>query len=167
MMSQNAIQAYSELNGTMFHGRMFHVLPAKSSMVVKLHDEESIDSKNNFKDKKLKDLKKNATSSHNWNSLFIGANAVSDAIAKNYGKSKEEVFESSTGGSGAAVRLANPSEARKAFKNLAYTKFKHKKMIRIKIQQGKKHLKIMRMRQIMMMLLYCHLKIIQHSLLKI
>lgn len=38
MMPQNAIQAYSELNGKMFHGRMFHILPAKN-LEIKLHDE--------------------------------------------------------------------------------------------------------------------------------
>lgn len=101
-MPENAVQAYNELNGSMFHGRMFHLLPGKSADKV---DSDDGDPKN-FKDKKRKELKKTATSAHNWNTLFMGPNVVAEIIAKTYGKSKEEVLESSTGGSGAAVRLA-------------------------------------------------------------
>lgn len=87
----------------MFQGRMFHILPGKAQDRNPSQDDS--DNKN-FKDKKLKDLKKASTQAYNWNTLFMGTNAVSEAIAKKYGKSKEEVLESSTGGSGAAVRLA-------------------------------------------------------------
>lgn len=101
-MPQDAYTAYNELNGTMFQGRMFHILPGKSSDKAKVEDEPK-----NYKDKKLKDMKRTASSAaHNWNSLFINANVVGDVIANSFGKSKEEVLESSTGGSGAAVRLA-------------------------------------------------------------
>lgn len=103
LMPENAVQAYSELNGTMFQGRMFHILPAKTNE--KKTVEDSSDA-TNYKDKKMKDLKKSANLAHNWNSLFMGANAVADAIAKTYGKSKEDVLSSTTGGSDAAVRLA-------------------------------------------------------------
>lgn len=101
-MPQNAYTAYNELNGTMFHGRMFHILPGKSCDKTTVEQEDP----KNYKDKKLKDMKKTAsTAVHNWNSLFINANAVGDAIAKSFGKSKEDVLDV-TGGSGAAVRLA-------------------------------------------------------------
>jgi multiple RNA-binding domain-containing protein 1 len=43
--------------------------------------------------------------SHNWNTLFLGSNTVADAISRTYGKSKEEVIDSSADGSNAAVRL--------------------------------------------------------------
>lgn len=197
-MPQDAVHAYTELNGTMYQGRMFHVLPGKS---VEKKSNDNEDNKN-YKDKKLRDMKKNASSSHNWNSLFMGMNAISEDIAKRIGKSKVEILDTTMGGSAAAVRLAlgetqvvlemkqflesngvrleafesdnvkrsktiilvknlpasteleeieskfaafgviqkiilppngitclvkfeNPSEARKAFKNLAYTKYKH------------------------------------------
>lgn len=99
-MPENAVQAYNELNGTMFHGRMFHLLPGKANDTKA--ESEDIDSKNNYKDKKRKELKKTAGSAHNWNTLFMGTNAVAEIMAKTYGKSKEEVLE----GSEAAVRLA-------------------------------------------------------------
>jgi len=101
-MPENAVQAYNELNGTMFHGRMFHLLPGKSNDKTEADESDP----KNFKDKKRKELKKTASSAHNWNTLFMGTNAVAEIISKVYGKSKEEVLESSTGGSGAAVRLA-------------------------------------------------------------
>ncbi|CAG9806152.1 unnamed protein product [Chironomus riparius] len=102
LMPENAVQAYNELNGTMFHGRMFHLLPGKSNDKTEADESDP----KSFKDKKRKELKKTASSAHNWNTLFMGPNAVAEIISKVYGKSKEEVLESSTGGSGAAVRLA-------------------------------------------------------------
>ena len=33
-----------------------------------------------------------AGSSHNWNTLFLGSNAVADAIAKAYNTTKENVL---------------------------------------------------------------------------
>jgi multiple RNA-binding domain-containing protein 1 len=102
MMPEDAVRAYSELNGTLFQGRMFHILPGKAN---DKKEAEEGDEKN-YKDKKRKELKKTAASAHNWNTLFMGANVVAELIARAYGKSKEEVLESATGGSGAAVRLA-------------------------------------------------------------
>lgn len=103
-MPEHAVQAYTELNGTMFNGRMFHILPAKTNETKPQEEEKS--NETNFKDKKLNDLKKSASLAHNWNSLFMGANAVADVISRTYGKSKEDVLGSATGGSEAAVRLA-------------------------------------------------------------
>lgn len=103
-MPEHAVSAYTELNGTLFHGRMFHILPAKTNENKPVEEEKS--DATNFKDKKLKDMKKTAQLAHNWNSLFMGANAVADAISRTYGKSKEDVLGSATGGSEAAVRLA-------------------------------------------------------------
>lgn len=90
----------------MFHGRMFHILPGKAN---EAKDEVSADDNEdsgNYKSKKQKELKQTAGSSHNWNTLFMGTNAVADIIATSYGRSKEEVLESSSGGTNAAVRLA-------------------------------------------------------------
>jgi multiple RNA-binding domain-containing protein 1 len=102
MMPEHAVVAYTELNGTLFHGRMFHVLPGKAN-------DRNIDDEDgggNFKKKKQQELRKTAGLTHNWNTLFLGSNAVAEVMSKTYGKSKEEVLDSSTGGSNAAVRLA-------------------------------------------------------------
>lgn len=101
-MPEHAVVAYNELNGTMFHGRMFHVLPGKANDKIDFEE----DGGGNFKKKKQQELRKTAGLTHNWNTLFLGSNAVAEVMSKTYGKSKEEVLDSSTGGSNAAVRLA-------------------------------------------------------------
>ncbi|KAG8037374.1 hypothetical protein G9C98_005584 [Cotesia typhae] len=144
-----------------------------------------------YKEKKELKKKGTANSSHNWNTLFLGQNAIADAIASTYNTTKEKVLEDGGKGTSVAVRLAlgetqlveqtrkfleengvrleafnqppdkrsttiflvknlpamttvqelreifakhgvialveyvEPSEARAAFKKLAYTKFKH------------------------------------------
>ncbi|XP_053691377.1 probable RNA-binding protein 19 [Sabethes cyaneus] len=105
LMPEHAVLAYNELNGTFFHGRMFHILPGKvneSEQEQKEEDESGL----NFKQKKEKQLKKLAQSSHNWNTLFMGENAIAEVVAKKYGKTKEEVLTAEGGTTSAAVRLA-------------------------------------------------------------
>ncbi|XP_035911634.1 probable RNA-binding protein 19 [Anopheles stephensi] len=104
MIPEHAVTAYNELNGTFLQGRMFHILPAKVSddPDTKEGDEHGSD----YQKKKEQTLKKTAQSSHNWNTLFIGENAVAEAVAKKYGTSKEQILVSSEGETSAAVRLA-------------------------------------------------------------
>lgn len=59
-----------------------------------------------YKQKKELELKKTAGSAHNWNTLFIGANAVANTLAKSYKTTKEQILDTAGGGSSAAVRLA-------------------------------------------------------------
>lgn len=88
VMPEHAVKAYNDLNGSMFHGRMFHLLPAKIDDAQK---EGDLDDEINYKLKKTKKLQKTAGSSHNWNSLFLGPNAVAEILAKNYDVTKEGV----------------------------------------------------------------------------
>jgi multiple RNA-binding domain-containing protein 1 len=44
-----------------------------------------------FKEKQLLKKKVEAASSHNWNTLFLGQNAVADLIAETYNTTKEKV----------------------------------------------------------------------------
>lgn len=105
VMPEHAVMAFSELDGHIFHGRMLHLLPAKSEKQKDLDDDDDLNGLT-FKEKKAKKLKKTASSAHNWNTLFLGQNAVAELLARNYGTSKEHVLDTSTGGSSAAVRLA-------------------------------------------------------------
>ncbi|CAH0391023.1 unnamed protein product [Bemisia tabaci] len=98
LFPENAVKAYSELDGSDFQGRMLHILPSKAIKT----PEELPDTEGSFKAKKQSKLKKEAGSAHNWNTLFLGANAVADVIAETYNASKEDILA----GSGAAVRLA-------------------------------------------------------------
>ncbi|KAL5233247.1 hypothetical protein ACI65C_000657 [Semiaphis heraclei] len=99
LMPEHAVKAYTELDGTIFHGRMMHLLPGKAK--INLEDETN-DESSSYKKKKMAKLKSEAGLSHNWNSLFLGQNAVADIIAKTYNTSKENVLT----GDNAAVRLA-------------------------------------------------------------
>lgn len=77
------------------------MIPGKSQ------DDEDIESDAlNFKQKKALKLKKTAGSAHNWNTLFLGGDAVANILAKNYGTTKEQVLDSTSGEMSAAVRLA-------------------------------------------------------------
>ncbi|XP_063911089.1 probable RNA-binding protein 19 [Zophobas morio] len=101
VMPEHAVKAYGELDGTIFHGRMLHLLPGKSKDASNELDEETT----NYKKKKQAKQKAQAGSSHNWNSLFLGHDAVAEVMADTYSTSKEKVLDSNAKGS-AAVRLA-------------------------------------------------------------
>uniref|UniRef100_A0A182X8I4 RRM domain-containing protein n=1 Tax=Anopheles quadriannulatus TaxID=34691 RepID=A0A182X8I4_ANOQN len=101
MIPEHAVTAYNELNGTFLQGRMFHILPAKVPS-----DEAADDDTTDYRKKKEQTQKKTAQSSHNWNTLFMGENAVAEAVAKKYGTTKEQILISSEGDTSAAVRLA-------------------------------------------------------------
>ncbi|XP_050436168.1 probable RNA-binding protein 19 [Adelges cooleyi] len=99
LMPEHAVKAYTELDGTIFHGRMMHLLPGKAKEYT---EDDSNKEGSSFKKQKMAKLKLEAGLSHNWNSLFLGQNAVADIIAKTYNTTKENVLT----GDNAAVRLA-------------------------------------------------------------
>ncbi|CAH1966721.1 unnamed protein product [Acanthoscelides obtectus] len=101
LMPEHAVKAYSELDGSVLHGRMLHLLPAKSKDTA----EDNIEDSSNFKTKKAAKQKAQAGSTHNWNSLFLGHDAVAEVVADAYGTTKEAVVGPDVHGS-AAVRLA-------------------------------------------------------------
>ncbi|XP_076648162.1 putative RNA-binding protein 19 [Halictus rubicundus] len=104
LMTEHAVKAYSELDGSVLDGRMLHLLPGKAKA-----DPMDLLNEKGLSYKEKKDLKTKATagSSHNWNALFLGQNAVADAIATTYNTTKEKVLEdSSSKGLSAAVKLA-------------------------------------------------------------
>lgn len=103
LLPEHAVKAYSELDGSSFNGRMLHLLPSKA----KPDPMEELDQKGlTYKQKKELKAKAAAGSSHNWNTLFLGHNAVADAIAATYNTTKEHVLEDGSKGMSAAVKLA-------------------------------------------------------------
>uniref|UniRef100_T1HN71 RRM domain-containing protein n=1 Tax=Rhodnius prolixus TaxID=13249 RepID=T1HN71_RHOPR len=99
VMPEHALNAYTALDGTILHGRMLHLLPARAKEGL---EESLVEEETNFKNAKFKKLKAKAGSSHNWNSLFLDLNALADVISKKYNVTKEDVLT----GKDAAVRLA-------------------------------------------------------------
>ncbi|RNA16529.1 putative RNA-binding 19, partial [Brachionus plicatilis] len=86
-VSRKALQAFNELDGTVYQGRMLHIIAAKSKT-----EAEEIDEKN-FKQKKKTELKKKAHNSHNWNSLFINQNSVANLMASRYQVDKSDIYD--------------------------------------------------------------------------
>eukprot|EP01147_Barroeca_monosierra_P009320 gene9320-1587_t len=96
---ENAVHAFSELDAK---GRLLHILPARD----REHDLGITNfEENNFKNKKLQELKSKRENSYNWNSLFLRQNAVADSMAHDLQISKGELLNVKSQ-SGLAVRLA-------------------------------------------------------------
>ena len=102
MFPEHAVVAFNELDGSVFQGRMLHILPAKDQIKRENADD---DAKSSFKKSKASADKKSSQNSHNWNSLFMGTNAVAEAISEKYGVDKSDVMDSTTKHS-TAVRMA-------------------------------------------------------------
>ncbi|NWV01255.1 RBM19 protein, partial [Upupa epops] len=103
MMPEHAVKAYAEMDGQVFQGRMMHLLPS----TIKKEKTEDVDGEESSSYKKQKEAKDKASSasSHNWNALFVGTNAVADAIAQKYNASKSQVLDHE-GRDSVAVRVA-------------------------------------------------------------
>ncbi|KAM8961985.1 putative RNA-binding protein 19 isoform 2-T2 [Pelodytes ibericus] len=102
LITEHAVKAYAEVDGQIFQGRMLHVLPSDAKK-----DEESEAGANSSAYKKQKSIKDkaNSSSSHNWNTLFMGTSAVAEVIAQKYNTSKSQVLDHEGKGS-MAVRVA-------------------------------------------------------------
>ncbi|KAF4790017.1 putative RNA-binding protein 19 [Turdus rufiventris] len=103
MIPEHAVKALAELDGQVFQGRMMHILPS-TIRKDKMEEEDAEESSSYKKRKEAKD-KANSASSHNWNSLFVGTNAVADAMAQKYNASKSQVLDAESKDS-VAVRVA-------------------------------------------------------------
>ena len=103
MLPEHAAKAYQELDGQIFQGRLLHLLPARAR---RSHKDSTPAQVSSFKKKKASKLRSEAGSGHNWNSLFLGANAVVDVMAGKYSTDKSDILDPSSKGSSAAVRVA-------------------------------------------------------------
>ncbi|XP_008052444.1 probable RNA-binding protein 19 [Carlito syrichta] len=103
MFPEHAVKAFTEVDGQVFQGRMLHVLP--STIKKEASEDAMAPGLSAYKKKKEAKEKASSSSSHNWNTLFMGPNAVADAIAQKYNATKSQVFDHETKGS-VAVRVA-------------------------------------------------------------
>ncbi|XP_069070627.1 probable RNA-binding protein 19 [Pleurodeles waltl] len=104
MIPEHAVKAYAEVDGHVFQGRMLHVLPS----TIRKDDGETDPNtagSSTFKKQKASKDKASSSSSHNWNTLFMGTSAVADAIAQKYSTTKSQVLDDEGRGS-VAVRVA-------------------------------------------------------------
>ncbi|NWI17835.1 RBM19 protein, partial [Crypturellus soui] len=103
MMPEHAVKAYAEMDGQVFQGRMLHLLP--STIRKEKKEEAGTEESSSYKKQKEAKDKANRASSHNWNTLFVGTNAVADAIAQKYNAPKSQVLDHESKDS-VAVRVA-------------------------------------------------------------
>ncbi|XP_065663614.1 probable RNA-binding protein 19 isoform X2 [Hydra vulgaris] len=98
MLADHAIKAMSKLDGSIFEGRILHILPGKSK---KVKEEDNTQSSSY----KIKQEAKKKLQTHNWNALFLGQNAVVDVMANRLNKSKHDILDTESSSS-LAVRMA-------------------------------------------------------------
>ncbi|KAK4181255.1 putative multiple RNA-binding domain-containing protein [Triangularia setosa] len=86
-----ALSAF-QTDGTVFQGRIIHIIPAAAKRENKL-DEFAISKLPLKKQQLLKKKAEAASSTFNWNSLFMSQDAVNTAVAERLGVSKHELLD--------------------------------------------------------------------------
>lgn len=102
--ADSAEQAFVEKDGQTFQGRLVHILPAAAKRETKLDDFELA----KLPLKKQQEIKKRreaASSTFNWNALYMNADAVVSSVADRLGLSKSEVLDPTS--SDAAIKQAH------------------------------------------------------------
>ncbi|KAJ4297033.1 Multiple RNA-binding domain-containing protein 1 [Collariella sp. IMI 366227] len=87
----SAVAAF-QTDGTIFQGRIIHVLPASAKRENTL-DEFALSKMPLKKQQLLKKKAEAASSTFNWNSLFMSQDAVNTAVAERLGVSKHELLD--------------------------------------------------------------------------
>ncbi|CAD5226690.1 unnamed protein product [Bursaphelenchus xylophilus] len=104
MFPENALTAYTELDGTVFKGRMLHILPGEEKPDVS-EDQTNEKVLSKFQKEKNAKQKENSGRAFSWNTLFLGANAVADTLAEKLNIQKSQFLEGDDKNS-AAVRMS-------------------------------------------------------------
>ncbi|KAF2206089.1 RNA-binding domain-containing protein [Delitschia confertaspora ATCC 74209] len=101
---EHAVEAFHQNDGTVFQGRLLHILPGSAKRESKL-DEFAISKLPLKKQKEIKRKTEAAQASFNWNSLYLNADAVMSSVADRLGISKAELLDPTS--SDAAVKQAH------------------------------------------------------------
>lgn len=105
-LGEHAVTALAALDGTVFQGRIVHVMEARPLLMLLTEGSNGdADKGGSFKRKRKVELKEEAGIGHNWNTLFMRSEAVGEAMAARYDLAKGEIFDAVGDGS-LAVRLA-------------------------------------------------------------
>ncbi|SMQ49722.1 unnamed protein product [Zymoseptoria tritici ST99CH_1A5] len=100
----SAEQAFVDRDGQTFQGRLLHVLPGSAKRENKLDDFE-LSKLPLKKQQQIKRKREAATSTFNWNALYMNADAVVSSVADKLGLSKSEVLDPTS--SDAAIKQAH------------------------------------------------------------
>ncbi|CEF61284.1 RNA recognition motif domain and RNA recognition motif domain, eukaryote and Nucleotide-binding, alpha-beta plait domain-containing protein [Strongyloides ratti] len=102
---ENAVDAFTKLDGTIFKGRMLHILPGEEKTEKSELQAENQFGLSKFQKEKQAKLKTAAGKTYSWNILFLGANAVAETLAKRLEVEKSEIL-TGEGDNTAGVKLA-------------------------------------------------------------
>ena len=103
-----AAEAFHNVDGEPFQGRLLHVLPAAGKRENKL-DEFAIAKLPLKKQREIKKKSEASTMTFNWNSLFMNQDAVNSAIADRLGVTKHELLDPTSADAGVRQALAETS----------------------------------------------------------
>ncbi|KAK4998819.1 hypothetical protein LTR28_013566, partial [Elasticomyces elasticus] len=99
-----AIEVFQSMDGKIFQGRLLHVLPAASKRETTL-DEFALSKLPLKKQQQIKKRREAASSTFNWNALYMNADAVMSSVADRLGVSKSELLDPTS--SDAAIKQAH------------------------------------------------------------
>lgn len=101
---EDAIEALKQMDGKIFQGRLLHILPAAAKRETKL-DEYAISKLPLKKQKQIQRKSGAASSTFNWNALYMSTDAVMSSMSDRLGVSKSELLDPTS--SNAAVKQAH------------------------------------------------------------
>ena len=111
MNPSDAVRAFSALDGTVFQGRLLHILPAKVDKVKqRLASEAAAAAAANqaggYKQQAEEKQRALAQNPFNWNSLFLSQNTVATAIAEKLDIDKSELLDHDSSNLGVRMALS-------------------------------------------------------------
>lgn len=106
--ASSAIDAFQKSDGSLFQGRILHVLPAQGKKESKL-DEFAISKLPLKKQNLIRKKAEAASASFNWNALFMSQDAVNASVADRLGVSKSELLDPSSADASVKQAIAETS----------------------------------------------------------
>ncbi|RFU34326.1 hypothetical protein B7463_g2026, partial [Scytalidium lignicola] len=100
-----AVEAFHNLDGEPFQGRLLHILPAAAKRENKL-DEFAISKLPLKKQKQIKKKADAASTVFNWNSLYMNQDAVNSAVAERLSVSKSDLLDPTSADAGVKQAIA-------------------------------------------------------------
>eukprot|EP00898_Chlorokybus_atmophyticus_P002229 jgi/Chlat1/3006/Chrsp2S08920 len=109
LLPEHAVRAKEELDGSVFQGRLLHLIPAKLPPALEARNVDpraGADARNKFKTEREEQKKasERAGNTKSWNALFMRSDTVADSVAERYGLRKSELVDVEAGD--LAVRMA-------------------------------------------------------------
>jgi len=102
--ADDAVAAWEKLDGSLLQGRLLHILPASAKRET-LTDDFEISKLPLKKQQQIKRRREAASSTFNWNALYMNADAVMTSVAERLGVDKSTLLDPTS--SDAAIRQAH------------------------------------------------------------